>query len=450
MRYAILVLSFLFLFTNCSSTKKTIVHKNESSEKPLPKAEKTPTEYVIKQTLEQEIESSFLFQEHFVGFHVYNPNTRKTIIDLNANKSFIPASNIKLYTLYACLSLLDQPVSIIQYAETPTGLYFRGTGNPGFLHPKLEIGEKTFQFLNVSKKQLYFDDSYFKDEHFGSGWAWDDASYTYQCEKSALPIFGNVTLVQKPKNSYELRVVPPVLSKEIEYKEGASKTIVREAGSNSILINKTGLLEKEINSVIPFRYDQQLFLDMLSDTLNRKVLSGKTDLPYQNLIDDNRDELYELMMQESDNMIAEQLLLMCSYEISDSLSTKPTIRHIVNELIDGIPKYPKWVDGSGLSRYNLGAPSTFTWILEKLERRLGKEIIQDYFPVIDIGVSGIDKPIVYAKTGSLSNNFNLSGYLTCKSGERVLFSFMNNHFKRKRSEIWTEMKVVLRKVYENN
>jgi len=448
MRYGSLLFFSLFIFISCGSSRKVIAPKQDTTQEIVREKKESPPTYYIKQTLEQEVESSFLFKEHFVGFHVYNPTSRKTLIDINASKSFIPASNIKLYTLYASLAILDQEVSIIQYAETDEALYFRGTGNPGFLHPHLLTGEKTFQFLNINKKQLYFDDSNFKDVHFGSGWAWDDASYTYQCEKSALPIFGNVTLVQKPRDTYQIKVIPPVLSKEIEYKEGAPKTIVRSANSNAIQINKNGLLEKEINTVIPFRYDRSLMLEMLSDTLNRTVLYGKTNLPYKDLIDDNRDELYTLMMQESDNMIAEQLLLMCSHVIADSLATKPTIRYIVNELIDGIPKYPKWVDGSGLSRYNLGAPTTFTWILEKLERRLGEEKIQTYFPSIDIDIQGLSEPVIYAKTGSLSNNLCLSGYMTCKSGEKVIFSFMNNHFKRNRSEIWDEMKVVLRRVYE--
>ena len=456
MRFSIFFCFLILIFGSCGTSKKSISPVGNTEKKSISVKSSNPEKtvpvpkYEIKLTLEQEIESSFLFQEHFVGFHVYDPSNGKSIIDINANKSFTPASNIKLYTLYACLAILDQEVPIIQYAETPTALYFRGTGNPGFLHPRLLIGDRTFEFLNVSKKQIYFDDSNFKDKHFGSGWAWDDASYTYQCEKSSLPIFGNVTLVQKPKDTYQINVIPPVLAKEIIYPENAKKTIVRDANTNAIQIKKTGLLEKEINTTIPFKYNRDLILDMLSDTLNRTILFGKTDLPHKDLIDDNRDELYALMMQESDNMIAEQLLLMCSHKLSDSLTTKPTIRYIVNELIDGIPKYPKWVDGSGLSRYNLGAPSTFTWILEKLERRLGREVVELYFPEIDIDVPNLSGPIIYAKTGSLSNNFSLSGYMTCKSGKQVLFSFMNNHFKRKRSEIWSEMKVVLRKVYENN
>ncbi len=455
MRFSIFCCLLVLVLISCGSSREAISTtvdpvKTSPTAKTTEEKNNPQPKYEIKQNLEQEIESSFLFQEHFVGLHVYDPIKRKSIIDINANKSFTPASNIKLYTLYACLAILEQEVPIIQYAETPTALYFRGTGNPGFLHPRLLIGDRTFEFLNVSKKQIYFDDSNFKDEHFGSGWAWDDASYTYQCEKSSLPIFGNVTLVQKQKDSYKLKIVPPTLAKEISYPIDAKKTIVRDVSSNAILIKKTGLLEKQINTTIPFKYNRDLILDMLSDTLNRKVLHGKTDIPYQDLIDDNRDELYALMMQESDNMIAEQLLLMCSHKLSDSLSTKPTIRYIVNELIDGIPKYPKWVDGSGLSRYNLGAPTTFTWILEKLDRRLGREVVELYFPEIDIDIPNLKEPIIYAKTGSLSNNFSLSGYMTCKSGKKVIFSFMNNHFKRKRSEIWNEMKVILRKIYDNN
>ena len=42
---------------------------------------------------------------------------------------------------------------------------------------------------------------------------------------------------------------------------------------------------------------------------------------------------------------------------------------------------------------------------------------------------------VYAKTGTLRHNHNLSGYLISDSGDKYIFSFMVNHFTSSSGEI---------------
>ena len=42
---------------------------------------------------------------------------------------------------------------------------------------------------------------------------------------------------------------------------------------------------------------------------------------------------------------------------------------------------------------------------------------------------------VYAKTGTLRHNHNLSGYLISDSGEKYIFSFMVNHFTSESDDV---------------
>ena len=58
-----------------------------------------------------------------------------------------------------------------------------------------------------------------------------------------------------------------------------------------------------------------------------------------------------------------------------------------------------------------------------------------------------NKPYIYAKTGTLSNNFNLSGYLITKKGKVLIFSLMNNHFKSGSSDRKKEMEKFLKQLY---
>lgn len=92
------------------------------------------------------------------------------------------------------------------------------------------------------------------------------------------------------------------------------------------------------------------------------------------------------------------------------------------------------------------------FLLDKMFNEIPKEKLLNYFPVG--GQSGTlkkwykaDKPYVYAKSGTLSNNYNLSGYLIAKSGKMLIFSSMNNHFKIPLSKIKKEVEQTLFKIY---
>ncbi len=45
-----------------------------------------------------------------------------------------------------------------------------------------------------------------------------------------------------------------------------------------------------------------------------------------------------------------------------------------------LPQKPRWVDGSGLSRYNLFTPKDFVFILNKMKNEFGIERIKIIFP----------------------------------------------------------------------
>jgi D-alanyl-D-alanine carboxypeptidase/D-alanyl-D-alanine-endopeptidase (penicillin-binding protein 4) len=154
----------------------------------------------------------------------------------------------------------------------------------------------------------------------------------------------------------------------------------------------------------------------------------------------------------SDNFIAEQLLLQVSYKVNKTYSVQEAIHYAEENYLKGIPQEPRWVDGSGLSRYNLFTPSSIVFLLEKMYHEIPLQQLLDYFPVG--GVSGTlknwfsnDTPYVFAKSGTLSNNYNLSGYLMTKKGTLLIFSYMNNHYKKPTSDIKKEMEIVLKEIY---
>ena len=91
-----------------------------------------------------------------------------------------------------------------------------------------------------------------------------------------------------------------------------------------------------------------------------------------------------------------------------------------------------WVDGSGLSRYNLFSPDAFVEILDSMRAEFGMERVKAIFPSGDSGTLKnyyvADNGKIYAKTGSMSGVLALSGFLYGKNKRLLIFSVMVNNY----------------------
>jgi D-alanyl-D-alanine carboxypeptidase/D-alanyl-D-alanine-endopeptidase (penicillin-binding protein 4) len=210
---------------------------------------------------------------------------------------------------------------------------------------------------------------------------------------------------------------------------------------------------------IPFVYSTDLIAGLLADTLGREVMvHDGPEIEYTNtLYATPAKPLYERLMVVSDNMIAEQLMLMISDQEFGVMNTTRAINYARENFLSDLPDEPRWVDGSGLTRYNLITPMSTVVLLEKLYDMLGEEEVLSLMPIG--GVRGTiagryrapegQDPFVFAKTGTLSNNTSLSGYLYTDSGRRLTFSFHNNNFVVSNSIIRDEMNRVLQYIRQN-
>ena len=158
-------------------------------------------------------------------------------------------------------------------------------------------------------------------------------------------------------------------------------------------------------------------------------------------------------MQESDNFIAEQLLLLCANALFDTLEVSKTIKYAKDSLLSDLPDQANWVDGSGLSRYNMFTPRSIVYLLTDLYKKIPQERLFHIFPAggksgtISTRYNGVTKPYIYAKSGTLRNKHCLSGYLIAKSGKVLIFSFMHNNYPNGSADHKVEMDKVLKAIY---
>lgn len=414
-----------------------------------------------KRKITKDLENLQGFSGAFIGFELFDPERQKTLYSQNGGRFMTPASTTKLFTFYSALQYLPDSLPALAYVTQGDSLIFWSTGYPLTLHPD-HPDSTVVHFLQKQEKQLYYHSRPIKDDRFGPGWGWDDYGAYYGAEKSVFPIYGNSTsfLLNGATSSYETFPSHPGFQVVIDTLAATKNKVRREEMWNEFRI--TFNPEKnEIDTLLsPFRYSEALFLDLLQGATDKKIQSI-TDfhIPnnYQTVRGVKADSLYQWMLQASDNLFAEQMLLQISATQGDTLSSVDAIDQILKDQL-----FPKtvfdslvWRDGSGLSRYNMFQPKSITALLTQMRAILGEERLFALLPqggvngTLEDRYGGGSSPYVFAKTGTLSNNHALVGYLKTKKGKTLIFTFMVNHHAAQTSTIRKSMGMVLKKVRDS-
>lgn len=439
--FQFMFLLFVFTLISCSPANK------------LNKTELT--------ALKSQVENSVVFKKGFTGFALLDPEKGKMIFEQNADKYFTPGSVTKILTLYTAMNVLGDSLAALRYIEQGDSLIFWGAGDPTFLHPEFAANSRVLDFLKSRKEQLFFCPDNFRDEHFGAGWMWDDYAHAFQTEKAPFPIYSNVVRFERSPAMEKPAVRPGYFYAFTELDKdlgGDMPRIHRTERGNRFTYNPQALTGEPFHTATPFDYSAELLVQLLADTLGRqvRVLNAKLLPPEESklLYTNAADTVYRRMMQQSDNFVAEQLLLQCSDKLFLKMNTGQVISWAKDSLLRNMPDVPRWFDGSGVSRYNLVTPRFVVALLDSLYQKNSREKLFGIFPTG--GISGTIKkyysgnpPYVIAKTGTLSNVHNLSGYLLTNSGKTLIFSFMHNNFTLGSDDLKTEMERILSWVRDN-
>jgi D-alanyl-D-alanine carboxypeptidase/D-alanyl-D-alanine-endopeptidase (penicillin-binding protein 4) len=383
-----------------------------------------------------------------IGISIYEPATDKYWFNLNADKYFVPASNTKLFSLYAGMKYLGDSLVGLRYEKINDNLTaIVGSGDPTFLHPDFK-NQPVLDFLNKEVNYSYLQNSSRPNfTPLGNGWAWDDYQSDYSAERSEMPIYGNLTkffikndtLAVSPSFFYNHSIHS--LNKSL-VNQKALKFSVERPVENNLFQFQYQTASTFSEQWIPFKttssdsLSNSISIRLLEDTLHKKINTfnskgSKTTL--KNIIHSQpTDSLFRPMMHRSDNFFAEQTLLMVSNELLGILNDEKIIDTLMQTDLADIPQRPKWVDGSGLSRYNLFTPKDFVYILNKLKNEFGFERLKNILPTGGQGTLANyylkDAGYIFAKTGGMSNHCSISGILLTKKNKLLVFSVLANHY----------------------
>lgn len=397
----------------------------------------------ISKKITKNFEQDSVFQNAFVGVSIFNTSANQYVYNLNSEKYFVPASNIKLPTLYAGLKYLGKNLQGLKYAEQNDTLFLQPTGDPTFLHPDYKQ-HPVYDFLKQSSKTIVISDASWKAEALGYGWAWDDYLGYYMTERSPMPVYGNyIKWIQQRtvenkngiKDTSFMVFTDPEINWDVKIleKRSSSFDVSRPRTENTYTITEGKEMKRELE--IPFVTNGiKTTVDLLKDTLHKEIGTQLQSIisQLQTIYSQPTDSMLKPLMHRSDNFFAEQTLLMVSNELLGYMDEQKLIDRLLKTDLKDFPQKPKWVDGSGLSRYNLFTPQDFVWLLLKLKDEFGLERMKNLMATGNEGTLRNyykeEAGYIFAKTGTLSGHVALSGYLITEKNQLMVFSVLvNNH-----------------------
>jgi D-alanyl-D-alanine carboxypeptidase/D-alanyl-D-alanine-endopeptidase (penicillin-binding protein 4) len=322
----------------------------------------------------------------------------------------------------------------LEYSVEDSFLLFRGTGDPTLLHPDFK-NQNVLSYLKNERKKLVITEASFKDNRWGSGWGIGDITASYAPERNEIPVYGNIVRVSKKGDS--IISLPSLYRSQFKVQSPIDWKLTFERPSlNENLFTSLQSNQNFTSQEIPFVTGNYMSaLVLLMDTIKKEILLPNRPVgtkKWNRLHSQPTDSLLKPMMHRSDNFFAEQALLMVSDEVLKTMDDAKIIDTILKTDFKDLPQKPRWVDGSGLSRYNLFTPQDFVFILTKMKDEFGMERLKAIFATGGEGtLSGYykqDSSYLFAKTGTLSGVVAISGFMYTAKNKLLIFSVLvNNH-----------------------
>jgi serine-type D-Ala-D-Ala carboxypeptidase/endopeptidase (penicillin-binding protein 4) len=432
------------------------------------------------------------------GVLVIDAQTGETLYQRNADKFFVPASNMKLLTTAFALATLGSDYRFRTTAETrgvisPDGtlsgdVVLVGRGDPNLSNRRFPFQSKE-EFDGVPERVLsemadaivargvkaisgdiVGDDSYFPAERYPSGWEIDDMVWEYGAAISAMVVNDNtVKLTLTPGlnagDAVQIEVSPATPDFFVENHvvtsiadAKADLRLSRDPGSRVVVVTGT-LPARHAPRILtlaveePARHAAALLKNLLEkrgvavggvaravhESVNLpdppQTLAEHTSVPM--------GESVKLVNKISQNLHTEMYLRAaarqtCAWKTPEELVNVPKSFYAQAGIAEGDVVQ---ADGSGLSRHDLVTPRALAAVLQYAQKEPWFDAYYASLPIAGVDGTLEDRMKstaaagrIHAKSGSLEHVRTRSGYAETASGKRLIFSFMGNNQAGKNHE----------------
>ncbi len=349
-----------------------------------------------------------------VALLIVKPLTQDTIFQLNHTRSMIPASNTKLFTTAASLSILGGDFVLstkilsddndLSDSTINGNIYIKGYGNSLFTSSDMDSLVNVIKDMGIKKitGNVIGDDSFFDEIYSRKDWIDDEHANVRLPAISGLVVDRNRRFTYRKRRGRVRRYYhnisnPPLFAAEI-LKRKLKKAQISVSGKAL-----KGITPDDVKSL------------------------AESDITLRHLVKE--------INKHSDNFLAECLFKTLGAVTSGKqgnsfYSTQAVLGFIEDNGIysDGTSV----VDGSGISRFDQITVGAIVGILEKMYFSL--KSYKDFYN--SLSIAGIDGTLekrmrktkaensFHGKTGTLNGVSSLSGYLTTKNGEEIIASMI--------------------------
>ena len=398
----------------------------------------------------------------------------------DGDRLFIPASNVKLITTAVALRQLGATArlktSIYQLPDSGSlsNLLVVGRGDPSLTVSGLQSISQQLKQRGIKQiGQVSFDDGYFRGEQINGDWEWGDLSTDYAPAINGLMLNqnSNPLTVSQQQTGMPLTYTwkdPSLNSWQVD-NQGLTAPANQESNVNAIAIfgrstirltGKLAVNSPPIQVDLPLVNPAESFVNAFRQSLSKAgttvrsthLVFGQNTTNLTEIATINSPTIGELIQetnQRSNNVYAEVLLRSIGRthpnhyignEDTSNLGIAVVKKYLTEMGID--PQAYSLRDGSGLSRHNLVAPTTFVRVLSAMATTPVRQVYRDSLPIA--GISGslknrmkgtLAQGIVRAKTGSLSGVASLSGYINPPQYSPLVFSIILNQHDRPTSQM---------------
>ena len=393
----------------------------------------------LERQLNRSIAKEAVFHGVQVSVSIFDLEQKKDIVSLQSDKKILPASTIKLVPFLGALQTFGFSLPALHYKKQDGRFYFWSSGYPLLGHPS-RANDDVLTFLKEQKDSLFYIPRPMTSLALGSGWAWDDTSFAFSAKKSNFPFHGNLVQISSSPESDRLRFSPPGFEQIIPYakKQESYELLVDDE------IHRLSRVKADTLS-LPFTPSDSLFVQLVQDAISTPIYRGSkqdVSLDGYKTLTTTKTLLYKALLHDSDNLVAESLVLMLCGTTQWELNTQQGLVALYKQN-NTLKSQFQQVDGSGLSRYNLASPKGLLEILGAIYEKIGLRHIKTLFP--QANSEGTLTPyapqynleFVYAKSGNLRNNHALAGYIFTDTKKPFSFVISVNNYTGDKKAIQT-------------